>query len=291
MPIDANATSDGLTSCAHYLSRWPVSSRSIPEQPRPRNENHISFQGRQNACAHLHSLPDLFPAFLLIYVGQKLERRRSRKLRTRRGWRIIEIDNIVQFAAGRRLGGRVWFHEGLNNREGRVGVLERTAEVVPCRGVVRSERDPFLRETTVATKGRNEGDQPGERTKTKDGDARELPPEDLLPILIARPNTTREHDKEPMVPRGVIPHVFLQQLLGVRALPRPKARLIIEVDEDPLAVGPCVVVLGVGAENGLKKLELARRRIDGVERGEQQTAMVPDLVRFEEGDRDVVHVL
>ncbi|KAI0760401.1 hypothetical protein C8Q74DRAFT_224667 [Fomes fomentarius] len=87
-----------------------------------------------------------------------------------------------------------------------------------------------------------------------------------------------------MVPRGVIPHV-LQQLLGVCALPVDAAARELEFLNAVLCSGvkdhhtwsyrQCILV----------HFNDEPRLWAGVERGEQHTAMVPDLVRFQ-GDRD-----
>ena len=108
-----------------------------------------------------------------------------------------------------------------------------------------------------------------------------------LARTISRPTT--KDNEETMVPRRVVPHVLLEELLHVWAFARPQPLLFVKVREDPLTVGPRVVVLGVFLKDALEKVELARGGVDGVERGEEQPAVVPHLVRLQERGGDLVH--
>lgn len=75
-----------------------------------------------------------------------------------------------------------------------------------------------------------------------------------------------------MVPSRIVTHVFLDQLFR-----RLKLTLIPEVEpaDQPLTVGPDVVVLGIELEHLGDEVGLALGRVQSVD---NQLAVVPDLV-------------
>lgn len=168
-------------------------------------------------------------------------------------------------------------------------MVEHATEVVPRRRVVRSQRYLLLCETAQPNQDRSERSPLARSHET--ADARKLPPEDVLPIHLTPAHPALPHHEEPVVPRRVVPHIILEQLLDPRELARPEVVLVVEVREDPLAVRPGVVVLRVRAQRAGDEREFPRRGVDGAQRGEQQATVVPDLVRLEELDREAVHQL
>lgn len=104
------------------------------------------------------------------------------------------------------------------------------------------------------------------------------------------------------MPRRVVAHVLRQRCIDEVELARPDARRLVEHGvgrrgvrsgaapvargEQPLAVRPRVVVLRVDGEAALDERELAARL---ARERDEQAAVVPDLVRLEEGHRELVH--
>jgi hypothetical protein len=86
------------------------------------------------------------------------------------------------------------------------------------------------------------------------------------------------------VPCRVVSKVFVQKLFDVGELAGPEFGEI-ELCEEPLAVGPGVVVLGVLRERGADEGQL-RQGI--AQLGDQESAVVPALVVFDEPFDDAV---
>lgn len=110
-----------------------------------------------------------------------------------------------------------------------------------------------------------------------------------FPLAAVAAHPALEADKEPVVPRRVVPHVLRQELLDVLELAVPHLlRLVrlfrrgelrvgegagrVEVAEDPLSVRPSVVVLGVECEGLRGEFALAGRV---VERKNDVSAVLP----------------
>lgn len=120
---------------------------------------------------------------------------------------------------------------------------------------------------------------------------RELPSENVLPILIALPHSRLPDNEESMVPRRIVPRVRPQQFLHVPLLAYPQYVLIVEVSEEPLPIGPRMVVLRVEPEDILDECELALGDVDRAQLGQDETTVVPDLVRLEEPRCNGIHQL
>ena len=88
-----------------------------------------------------------------------------------------------------------------------------------------------------------------------------------------------------MVPRRVVAQIAVQHAFYERELTAPQ-RIVVEVGEDPLPVRPGVVVLGVDLEGAGDEREFGC----GVVRLlDQESTVVPDLIRFQVRDRELVH--
>lgn len=104
------------------------------------------------------------------------------------------------------------------------------------------------------------------------------------------------------MPRRIVPHVLAQHRIDEIKLGRPhrirvvhnrvRVRLIragagpVARRQQPLAVAPCVVVLGVDFEDALDEGELAPGLL---RERDEQAPVVPDLVGLEELDCEFVH--
>ena len=115
--------------------------------------------------------------------------------------------------------------------------------------------------------------------------ALEFPTDHRLPIFLSLPEARLESDEEAVMPRRVVAHVVLEHLLGVAQLARPEG-VLVEVGEQPLAIGPGVVVLRVDLERSRDEVELGPG-LAGL--GEDEASVVPDLVRLEVQDGELVH--
>lgn len=87
------------------------------------------------------------------------------------------------------------------------------------------------------------------------------------------------------MPRRVVPHILHHHRLHKVQLPQPQI-LLVEKRQNPLPMGPCVVVLRVGLERGRDEHELGSRFPRELQ---DEPAVVPDLVGFEELDGELVH--
>lgn len=110
-----------------------------------------------------------------------------------------------------------------------------------------------------------------------------------------------EHDKVAVMPRRVVPHVRKKKVVGVRKLVVPEVG-VVQVGQKPLAVAPGMVVLGVHAEDASDEAELPPcdferlrgRLLSGRWFGDvrdEQSTVVPDLVRLHVVERNLVHDL
>ena len=113
------------------------------------------------------------------------------------------------------------------------------------------------------------------------GDKRRLENAPELPLTRIPSVAALERDKEPVVPRRVVANVALEQPIHVAQLAVPHALALfgrrprragpravrVEVAQDPLAVGPRVVVLGVDRERLGGEVELARGVVEGKDDG------------------------
>jgi hypothetical protein len=109
------------------------------------------------------------------------------------------------------------------------------------------------------------------------------------------PDPGIKHNKEPVVPSGVVPDIFIYHPLDERNFHRPKL-VSIKVRKHPLTIGPGVIVLGIFLEDILDKFELLEKqvwtfgcRVFGVDVCQKEAAMVPDLVVLEVGRRNLIH--
>lgn len=183
---------------------------------------------------------------------------------------------------------REFVGEGLEVGERHLRLVRDTPEIVPRTLVLRGLADGLLRESTttpetvskmcflplssaavdtaIAQRGRKE-----RRERRKNSP--DLPIPDLRipnPLTLLIPI----NDKEPMVPRAIVPHIRLDQRLGIPQLalaPQP------EPPDQPLAITPHVVVFGVLLEHLRDEVGLARARVQAVD---DELAVVPDLVVF-----------
>jgi len=87
-----------------------------------------------------------------------------------------------------------------------------------------------------------------------------------------------ERDEEPVVPRRVVPYVSAQEQLDKRQFTAPEFGLV-EVDKQPLAVCPRVVILLVDGENLCDKRKFGQRL---AELCLQQPTVVPYLIILDE---------
>ena len=114
---------------------------------------------------------------------------------------------------------------------------------------------------------------------------RQLSADDRIPVLVSLPDAGLEHDKEPVMPRRVVAQVVVQHGFYKRELTAPQ-RIVVEVGEDPLPVRPGVVVLGVDLEGVGNEREFG---CGVVRQLDQESTVVPDLIRFQVRDRELVH--
>ena len=222
-------------------------------------------------------------ALALSNIREELHRRDCGKLGALTWRRVIQVDHRV----GSLLRFGVGEDEFLYRPVGCLRTIEDTSDVIPWGEVVRCKRYLPLSVPGVRFSVRKPVCQ-GEHK-------RNLAPHHFLPVFISLPDSRIKHDKEPVVPSGVVPDILIYQLLYERDLHRPKF-VSIKVRKDPLAIGPSVIVLGIFLEYILDKFQLLEKqvggfgcRIFGVDVCQEETAMVPDLVVLEEGRRDLVH--
>jgi hypothetical protein len=128
-----------------------------------------------------------------------------------------------------------------------------------------------------------------------EGHEQNLAPQDILPIFVPLPDPRIKHDKEPVMPSGVVPDILVYHLLYERNLHRPKL-ISIKVRKEPLTIGPGVIVLGIFQEDPLNKFQFLEKQVGafccgvfGVDVRQKETAMVPDLVVLEVGRPNLVH--
>ena len=74
--------------------------------------------------------------------------------------------------------------------------------------------------------------------------ARQLPTDDSIPVLVPFSDARLKHDKEAVVPRRIVAQISIQHVFYKREFPTPQ-RVVIEVGQDPLPVRPGVVILGI----------------------------------------------
>lgn len=84
----------------------------------------------------------------------------------------------------------------------------------------------------------------------------------------------REDDEPAVVPRAVVADVVVQEGLDVGELGVPEG----EVSDEPLPVGPDVIVFGVAAEHGGEEGEFGGGQ--GGDVGHYCLAVVPSLFKF-----------
>lgn len=199
-------------------------------------------------------------------------------------WWVVQVDNRV----GTLLGFGVRDDEFLHRLVGRFRAIEDTSHIVPWREVVRckgylplSVPDVDLSTGKLALQGENH--------------EHDLTPQDILPVFVPLPNARIKHDKEPVVPSGVVPDILIYHPLDKRNLHRPKL-VSIEIRKDPLTVRPGMIVLGIFLKDLLNEFQFLEKQagtsslgVFGVDVRQEKTAMMPDLVVLEVGRRDLVH--
>ena len=122
-----------------------------------------------------------------------------------------------------------------------------------------------------------------------------LAPKDILPIFVPLPDSRIKDDKEPVMPSGVVPDIFVYHLLDEGNFHCPKL-VSVKVRKDPLTIGPGVVVLGIFLKDLLNKFQLLQKQVGtfycgvfGVDVRQEEATMVPNLVVLEVGRRNLVH--
>jgi len=114
---------------------------------------------------------------------------------------------------------------------------------------------------------------------------RQLSADNCIPVLVPLPDARLEHDKETVMPRRVVAQIAVQHAFYERELTAPQ-RIIVEVGENPLPVRPGVVVLGIDVEGVGDEREF---RCGLVGLLDQESTVMPDLIRFQVRDRELVH--
>jgi len=122
-----------------------------------------------------------------------------------------------------------------------------------------------------------------------------LAPDDFLPVFVSLPDSRIKHDKESVMPSGVIPDILIYQPLYERDLHRPEL-VSVKVRKDPLTIRPGVIVLRIFLEHLLHKFQFLEKQVDGfgsrvfgTDVRQEKAAMVPDLVILHVGRRNLVH--